>query len=66
MPQASSTAAAGRRAPGVIAASIGFALAVALATTPADAQPKWADPAKSIRVMFPVAETGFDPQATSD
>jgi oligopeptide transport system substrate-binding protein len=29
-------------------------------------QPKWADPAKTIRVMFPVAETGFDPQATSD
>ncbi len=26
----------------------------------------WADPAKVIRVMFPVAETGFDPQATSD
>src|SRR6185295_20296743 len=30
------------------------------------AQPKWADPAKTIRVTFPVAETGFDPQATSD
>jgi len=26
----------------------------------------WADPAKTIRVMFPIAETGFDPQATSD
>ncbi len=30
------------------------------------AQGKWADPAKTIRVMFPIAETGFDPQATSD
>jgi oligopeptide transport system substrate-binding protein len=28
--------------------------------------PRWADPAKTIRVMFPVAETGFDPQATQD
>ena len=32
---------------------------------PAGAQ-KHADPAKVLRVMFPVAETGFDPQATSD
>ena len=30
------------------------------------AAPKWADPAKTLRVMFPIAETGFDPQATSD
>ncbi len=29
-------------------------------------QPKWADPAKTVRVMFPIAETGFDPGATSD
>ena len=28
--------------------------------------PRWADPAKTIRVMFPVAETGFDPQTTQD
>ena len=27
---------------------------------------KWADPAKTVRVTFPVAETGFDPQATQD
>lgn len=26
----------------------------------------WADPAKTLRVVFPVAETGFDPAATSD
>ncbi|MBA3775717.1 MAG: heme-binding protein, partial [Betaproteobacteria bacterium] len=32
----------------------------------AQTKPTWADPAKTIRVMFPVAETGFDPQATSD
>ena len=30
------------------------------------AQSKWADPGKTLRVMFPIAETGFDPQATSD
>jgi oligopeptide transport system substrate-binding protein len=40
----------------------------ALLPAPAIAQQgaRWADPAKVIRVMFPVAETGFDPQATSD
>ena len=45
-----------------------LALCAVVALTPAAvrAQPKWADPAKTIRVMFPVAETGFDPQATSD
>ena len=42
------------------------ALAVGLCGQVALAQPKWADPAKTIRVTFPVAETGFDPQATSD
>ncbi len=42
------------------------ALAAALGAVPAVGQPKWADPAKTLRVMFPVAETGFDPQATSD
>ena len=30
------------------------------------AAPTWADPAKTLRVMFPIAETGFDPQATQD
>ena len=38
------------------------ALAAFLATTPAHA----ADMSKTLRVAFPVAETGFDPQVTSD
>jgi len=41
-------------------------LAWAVAATGALAQAPWADPAKFLRVTFPVAETGFDPQATSD
>ena len=45
---------------------IALAVVVAVASLPAVAQPKWADPAKTIRVTFPIAETGFDPQATSD
>ena len=40
-------------------------LAFALALSPAHAA-TWADPGKTLRVMIPVAETGFDPQATSD
>jgi len=28
--------------------------------------PAWADPGKTLRVLLPIAETGFDPQATSD
>jgi ABC-type transport system substrate-binding protein len=39
------------------------ALALALAAESASAQ---ADPDKVLRVAFPVAETGFDPQASSD
>jgi ABC-type transport system substrate-binding protein len=39
---------------------------IACVSFTAQAQPKWADPAKTVRVMFPIAETGFDPQATSD
>jgi ABC-type transport system substrate-binding protein len=45
-----------------------FALAAvvaALAAGSAAAQ-KHTDPAKLLRVTFPIAETGFDPQATSD
>ena len=42
------------------------AAAFALAAGTAAAQAKWADPGKTLRVMFPIAETGFDPQATSD
>src|SRR5437868_13534077 len=36
------------------------------AVASAQTKPSWADPAKTLRVAFPVAETGFDPQATSD
>ena len=42
-----------------------WALAFAVLATPAHAA-TWADPAKTLRVMIPIAETGFDPQATSD
>ena len=41
------------------------ALLIALAPAAPHAQ-KHADPAKVLRVAFPIAETGFDPQATSD
>jgi len=47
-------------------AAVAVAAALAIAAEGAIAQTKWADPAKTIRVTFPVAETGFDPQATSD
>ena len=43
-----------------------FALALALAWTGTTHAATWADPGKTLRVMLPVAETGFDPQATSD
>jgi len=42
------------------------ALALTFAGSVAADSPRWADPAKTIRVMFPVAETGFDPQPTQD
>lgn len=42
-----------------------LAALAAMAPLAAGAQ-KHADPAKVLRVSFPVAETGFDPQATSD
>jgi oligopeptide transport system substrate-binding protein len=55
------------RSPGrAIALAAIAGLVAQLAGAPAVAQPRWADPAKTIRVMFPIAETGFDPQATSD
>ena len=47
-------------------AAAALATALSIAASAALAQAKWADPAKTIRVTFPVAETGFDPQATSD
>ena len=53
----------------IAAAALAVALAIgAFAAAPRRraAQPKWADPAKTLRVTFPIAETGFDPQATSD
>src|SRR5512145_2681594 len=40
-------------------------VAAVAAAAPAAAQ-KWADPGKVLRVTVPIAETGFDPQATSD
>ena len=55
----------GPRAARALAAGV-VACVVAITVSTAAAQPAWADPAKTIRVMFPVAETGFDPQATSD
>ncbi len=44
-----------------------YALVVlaAVAVLPAHAA-TWGDPAKVLRIMFPIAETGFDPAATSD
>ena len=48
----------------------GFAVALAVVMAPAApaaaAPPDRGDPAKLLRVVIPVAETGFDPQATSD
>ena len=51
-----------------IAAAVGTAVVTStlVLAPPSQAQPTWADPAKTLRVMFPIAETGFDPQATSD
>ena len=51
--------------PRAVFVAAAIALAVLAGTAAADA-PRFADPAKTIRVMFPVAETGFDPQATQD
>lgn len=43
------------------------ALALAAATfAQAQAPARWADPAKVLRVAIPIAETGFDPQASQD
>jgi len=42
------------------------ALAAAVVVTVPAAAQQWADPGKVLRVTFPIAETGFDPQATSD
>ena len=55
-----------RHAALAVVAAVLVAFAAAFVAPAALAQPKWADPAKTIRVTFPIAETGFDPQATSD
>jgi oligopeptide transport system substrate-binding protein len=47
------------------ACSVGVALAAALLLVPTGAIAQ-ADPNKVLRVAFPIAETGFDPQAVSD
>jgi hypothetical protein len=44
--------------------AIAFCVAIASATTMS--QPKWADPAKSLRVTMDGGEAGFDPQAAGD
>jgi ABC-type transport system substrate-binding protein len=52
----------------VVALALAAALAIGLlVSVPSVAgEAKWADPAKTLRVTFPIAETGFDPQATQD
>ena len=44
--------------------SVAWAAVLALAAGVASAADtaRWADPAKTLRVMFPIAETGFDPR----
>ena len=42
------------------------ALAAAVVAAAPAPPGQWADPGKVLRVTFPIAETGFDPQATSD
>jgi ABC-type transport system substrate-binding protein len=54
-----------KRACRLACALAGAAVAV-LAAPAVAADARWADPAKTLRVMFPIAETGFDPQATND
>src|SRR4029453_14278664 len=49
-----------------IAGFLACVVALAAASGAAADPPRWADPAKTIRVMFPIAETGFDPQASQD
>ncbi len=59
----------GVRRRGVLGVAVAGMLACMLAAAPrpADAAgPAFADPAKVLRIAIPIAETGFDPQATSD
>ncbi len=48
--------------------SVAWAAVLALAAGVASAADtaRWADPAKTLRVMFPIAETGFDPAPSQD
>src|SRR5262245_25870628 len=50
----------------LIAGLIACVVAFAVASRAAADSPRWAGPAKTIRVMFPIAETGFDPQPSQD
>ncbi len=45
----------------IVITAIASAVSIAAA-----ADQQWADPGKTIRVMFPIAETGFDPVASQD
>jgi oligopeptide transport system substrate-binding protein len=47
-------------------AALALLALLACASASAQVAPAFADPAKTLRVAFPVAETGFDPQASSD
>jgi len=49
-----------------LALLVALVVQVAVVVPAAADRPTWGDPAKTLRVAFPVAETGFDPQATSD
>ena len=53
------------RIAGIVGATTAAVAALILAPL-SHAEPKWGDPSKTLRVMFPIAESGFDPQATSD
>ena len=61
---AASAAAVAVAVAAVVAAVV--AIGALLSASSLQAQPKWADSVKTLRVTFPIAETGFDPQATSD
>jgi len=63
----STASGASRRANSVVSlVAAALAAAAFVVSVPAAGEAKWADPAKTLRVTFPIAETGFDPQATSD
>jgi len=55
---------ASRRARGILATTIAVFAFFAVAASAA--APTWEDPAKVLRVSFPIAETGFDPAPVQD